>query len=204
MNIKFPKEETRVLEIVRNAILKKDYKTLLEQYDNVLSCSIFINQYSESVLNMYIETLFNIKEYDKLLNFIEELRKKDIESCNWYFYCLIYLVTNKDLYYAKSIINRSKLLKDPSISSLINEEDSNYNMVFNLHCALLETMGPCLILINFINELMMEMYNRKIDDDYVIMRLFDLLNLMYEYSVEESIIETFRTAIESLYEIEIL
>jgi hypothetical protein len=36
------------------------------------------------------------------------------------------------------------------------------------------------------------------------MRLFDLLNLMYEYGVEDKVIDTFRIAIESLYEIEIL
>ena len=68
MNIKFPKEETRVLEIVRNALLKKDYKVLLEQYDNVFNYSMFINQYNEFIINSYVEALFKIKEYDKLLN----------------------------------------------------------------------------------------------------------------------------------------
>ena len=97
MNIKFPKEETRVLEIVRNALLKKDYKVLLEQYDNVFNYSMFINQYNEFIINSYVEALFKIKEYDKLLNLVEHLRSKDMESCNWYFYCLMYLLSNKDL-----------------------------------------------------------------------------------------------------------
>ncbi len=204
MNIKFPKEETRVLEIVRNALLKKDYKVLLEQYDNVFNYSMFINQYNEFIINSYVEALFKIKEYDKLLNLVEHLRSKDMESCNWYFYCLMYLLSNKDLFYAKSIISRSKILKDPSLNCYITEEESNYNMVFNLHYDLLITVGPCLILINFINELMIEVMNKKFDDEYMIMRLFDLLNLMYEYGVDDKVIDTFRIAIESLYEIEIL
>ena len=90
------------------------------------------------------------------------------------------LVARKDIYYAKSLINRSTLLNDQSLKSLINEDDGNYNQLLSLHDSLLYSITPCLIMINFINELLIESFKTKIDEDYIIMRYFDLLNLLFE------------------------
>ena len=45
---------------------------------------------------------------------------------------------------------------------------------------------------------------KKIDEEYIIMRFFDLLNLLYEYSIDEEIIGLFSKTVETIYEIKIV
>jgi hypothetical protein len=59
-------------------------------------------------------------------------------------------------------------------------------------------------MINFINELLIESFKTKIDEDYIIMRYFDLLNLLFEYGVDDEFLDVFRNCLETLYEIDIL
>ena len=98
-------------------------------------------------------------------------------------------------------MDKSKLLSDKSISYLIDKDEANYNAIFNLHYELLDKIGPCLIIINFINELIAESLNKELDDEYLVMRFFDLLNLLFEYGVDEDIIYLFEETIETIYEI---
>lgn len=203
MNIKFPKEEKVILEKIYNAILEKDYNTFLNYYNEVIKHANFYNKYYSSLLNVYVETLFEIKQYDKLIMIVEELRKQNIENCMWYFYVIIYLISQKDFYYAKSIITKSKLLSTDSIKYLINEDDANYNSIISMHLVLLSTVGPCLIIINFLNELLTETLKNDVDDTYILMRFFELLNLLYEYGLDKEIIDIFIKSLEILYEIKI-
>ncbi len=204
MNIKFPKEEIRMIEIIREAILYKKHFVIVEQYDNVINNAKFFKQYYESILNEYLKALFDAREFEKVVCFIEDLKKQNLENCEWYFYAFICLIAKKDIYYIKSLISRSNLLNNESIKHLIDENDANYNYIINLHYDLLMTIGPCLILITFVNELFSESFDIKLEDDYIVMRFFDLLNLLFEYGVEEEIIEIFRNSLETLYEIEIV
>ena len=68
---------------------------------------------------------------------------------------------------------------------------------------MLYSIGPCLIIINFINDLIEENTKSEINKEYILMRLFDLLNLLYESNADDYIIKLFRECIEILYEIEI-
>lgn len=203
MNIKFPKEEKVILEKIYNAILEKDYNNFLNYYNEVIKHANFYNKYYSSLLNAYVETLFEIKQYDKLIMIVEELRKQNIENCMWYFYVIIYLISQKDFYYAKSIITKSKLLSTDSIKYLINEDDASYNSIISMHSVLLSTVGPCLIIINFLNELLTETLKNDVDDTYILMRFFELINLLYEYGLDKEIIDIFIKSLEILYEIKI-
>lgn len=203
MNIKFPKEEIRIIESIRTAIMNEDYSSFLSYYDDIINYSQLYNKYYNSILNIYIETLFKIKEFEKMILLVEELHKQEIENCMWYFYVFAYLIAKKDFYYVKAIISKSKLLASDSVKYLIDGEDVDYNAVFNLHPLILTTLGPCLIIINFLNELLVEVNNIKIDDEYILMRYFDLLNLLYEYGVDKELIDIFIKTIEILYEIKI-
>lgn len=204
MNIKFPKEEIRLIETIRDYILNREYSQLLPLYDDVVKHSKFINQHNVSIINIYFKSLFEMREFEKIICLIEDLKKNDLESCQWYFYGFICLIAKKDLYYAKRFINNSKLFLDESINYLIKDDECNYNLIFSLHSTLLLTIGPCLILINFINELIVESFNQKIDDEYIIMRFFDLLNILYENGIDDEIITIFKETLETLYEIEII
>ena len=204
MNIKFPKQNILFLNEIKKLIINRDYKSLLNEYNNIILNASFLNQYAVDALNNYFDILFDIKEYDKYITLVEELKKKDIENFKWYFYLFTILLHKKDIYYAKSIISRSKILNYSSIKYLISEEEGNYGQVMNLHNLLLQEVGPCLILVNFINELLSESFNMEINDEYIIMRYFDLINLMFEYGMSEDFISIFTNTLETIYEIDIV
>lgn len=204
MNIKFPKQNILFLNEIKKLIINRDYKSLLNEYNNIILNASFLNQYAVDALNNYFDILFDIKEYDKYITLVEELKKQDIENFKWYFYLFTILLHKKDIYYAKSIISRSKILNDSSIKYLISEEEGNYGQVMNLHNLLLQEVGPCLILVNFINELLSESFNMEINDEYIIMRYFDLINLMFEYGMSEDFISIFTNTLETIYEIDIV
>ena len=123
MNIKFPKEQIRVVEEIRNSVIKKSKSLLQEQYDNYLLHSKFLEQYYSSLLDCYIQSLFEIREFETVINIVENLKKQNIESCTWYYYVFAILIAKKDLHYAKSLIRRSTILNDNSIKFMINEPD---------------------------------------------------------------------------------
>lgn len=204
MNLKFPKEEMRLIELIKNCIFEKDYINLLNHYDDLLKHSKFINKHDSTLIDLYFNSLFKMREFEKIICLIEDLKKQELENCSWYFYGFICLIAKRDLYYAKSLIKNSKLLMSESINYLIQDDEANYSSIFSLHYNLLLSIGPCLIVINFINELMIESFNQKIDDEYIVMRFFDLLNLLYENGIDEEIINIFKDTLETLYEIEIL
>lgn len=199
--MKFPKEEIILINKVRNIILTDDCSNIIEIGKEVLEHASFLNKYSKNIIDAYIKKLFECREFESVISFVEDLIKINLEDCNWYYYALASLIANKDLYYAKRLITKSKLLNDKSISYLIDPENANYSAIFNLHYELLDTIGLCLILINFINELITESLNIKMEDEYLIMRFFDLLNLLFEYGLDENIIEQFEKTIKTIYEV---
>lgn len=204
MNIKFPKEETLIVQKIKNAYITHDYDSIIEEYDNVLNYCDFICNYYEDIILILIECLFNRRMFDQIILLVEELRKKEHESCEWYYYAFASLIANEDLYYIKSMIAKSSLLNDNAIKYYINDEGADYASIIGLHYELLNTVGPCLLLINFINEIFVETLNKEISKDYLMMRFFDLLNLLYEYGVEENILDIFKNTIEKIYEIQIM
>ena len=44
----------------------------------------------------------------------------------------------------------------------------------------------------------------EINDEYIIMRYFDLINLLFEYGVSEDLISIFTNTLETIYEIDIV
>ena len=50
MNIKFPKEEIRLIETIRDYILNREYSQLLPLYDDVVKHCKFINQHNVSYI----------------------------------------------------------------------------------------------------------------------------------------------------------
>ena len=204
MNIKFPKEVTRKIEEIKEVIYEKQYSKVLNYYDEIIENAKSINNINQTLITEYIDILFEMRMFEKIISFVEELRKIELENFNWYYYVFVSLIYRKDFYYAKSIILRSKILQEDSIKYLIDENEINLNSVFNLHDSLFKSVAPCLIIINFINELIVEALNKKIDEEYIIMRFFDLLNLLYEYGIDEEIIGLFSKTVETIYEIKIV
>lgn len=202
MNLKFPKEEVIFLETIKEAYENKDFKFIINNEHNIIEKSDFIKKNEDIIFVYLIEAFFNNRLFEKAITVTEELFKKGIEKFECYFYTLASLIAKNDFYYAKSIINRSKILNDETIKNYI-DDDSNYNILLTLHEALFKEVGLCLILVNFINEMIEESLKNKITSDYIIMRYFDLLNLLYEYGIEEIYLNILKNTIEIIYEIQI-
>lgn len=202
MNLKFPKEEVIFLETIKEAYENKDFKFIINNEHNIIEKSDFIKKNEDIIFVYLIEAFFNNRLFEKAITVTEELLKKGIEKFECYFYTLASLIAKNDFYYAKSIINRSKILNDETIKNYI-DDDSNYNILLTLHEALFKEVGLCLILVNFINEMIEESLKNKITSDYIIMRYFDLLNLLYEYGIEEIYLNILKNTIEIIYEIQI-
>ena len=203
MNIIFPKEETQLIHKIKEDYKVHDFESIAKRCDDVLKQSEFLFKYESSILDIFIESLFKVREFEKVVSFVEELRKKDIESFNLTFYALASLLANDNFYYAKSMIKKMKILNDPEVKAYIDEDEADYGRILSLPYQELKSRGPCLILINFINELIAETLKNDVDKEYVMMRCFDLLNLLYEYGLENDIIDIFRNTIEVIYEIQI-
>lgn len=202
MNLKFPKEEVIFIETIKEAYENKDFKFIINNEHNIIEKSDFIKKNEDIIFVYLIEAFFNNRLFEKAITVTEELLKKGIEKFECYFYTLASLIAKNDFYYAKSIINRSKILNDETIKNYI-DDDSNYNILLTLHEALFKEVGLCLILVNFINEMIEESLKNKITSDYIIMRYFDLLNLLYEYGIEEIYLNILKNTIEIIYEIQI-
>lgn len=199
MNIKFPKEEIIFVEKLRNSIIKRD--GIQDIANEVIEHAKFLYQYSQKLLDTYIKTLFELRQFEIVVNITEDLKKQSLEDMQWYYYSFASLIANKDFLYVKRMMKKSEFFSSASIQYLIDPEEAHYNAILNLHPDLFDSVGPCLILVNFVNELIQESLNQDIDDEYLIMRFFDLLNLLYEYSIDEKIIDLFDKTIKSIYEI---
>jgi hypothetical protein len=62
------------------------------------------------------------------------------------------------------MMKKSEFFSSSSIQYLIDPEEAHYNAILNLHPDLFDSVGPCLILVNFVNELIQESLNQDIDD----------------------------------------
>lgn len=201
--MKFPKDEIITLNQINDLLTNQQEVDIPSLSNKIIEYIDFIIKHYPDVIDEYISKLFELRKFDHVINFVDELTKKGLENFNWYYYSLSSLIANNDIYYAKRIIANSKILQDQSLHFLINSEDADYNAIFNLHSTLLETAGPCLILVNFINELLYESLKTNITSDYLIMRFFDLLNLLFEYGVNEEIVKQFDKTVKIIYEIPI-
>ena len=75
MNIKFPKEETLIVQKIKNAYITHDYDSIIEEYDNVLNYCDFICNYYEDIILILIECLFNRRMFDQIILLVEEITK---------------------------------------------------------------------------------------------------------------------------------
>ena len=126
MNIKFPKDETLLLEKIKTLHASKDYSSLIMEYNNIINNCLFISKHFSQGLDLLVEALFKTRNFEKLITCVEEFKKKDLENCSWYFLAFISLVVENDIYYAKRIINKSVLLNDSAIKFYIYDEGADY------------------------------------------------------------------------------
>lgn len=200
--MKFPKEETLIITEINKLYEANKYSSIVKMYDKIVNNIEVIASIDEKCITKVIESLFYSKLFDKIIAFVDGVRNKGFESFNWYFYAFASLLGNEDFYYARSIIKKSQILNDATIQSYLSEDGANYSNILGMNDELLNTAGPCLIMINFLNELIGETLTTFVDKKYVLMRYFDLLNILVEYGASIDLLDMLDNTIKICFDLE--
>lgn len=200
--MKFPKEETLIITEINKLYEVNKYSSIVKMYDKIVDNIEVIASIDEKCITKVIESLFYSKLFDKIIAFVDGIRNKGFESFNWYFYAFASLLGNEDFYYARSIIKKSQILNDATIQSYLSEDGANYSNILGMNEELLNTAGPCLIMINFLNELIGETLTTFVDKKYVLMRYFDLLNILVEYGASIDLLDMLDNTIKICFDLE--
>ncbi len=202
MNIKFPKDEVQIINDIEKMFNVNNYSGIVKQYNKIIDNIDMVLNIKPNTINIIIESLFYCRQFDTIITFVESLRNKGFEDFLWYFYAFASIIGNDDIYLAKTILKKSKLLNDPDIQFYYSEDGANYVNILGMNDCILEKQGPCLIMINFINDLIYESLQKAIDAEYVIMRAFDLINILCEDGASQELIELFINTLQIIFEID--
>lgn len=121
------------------------------------------------------------EEYEKCIDDFKEEIKEDKENYNDAFYMLASILASNEIYLGLSIIKKSKLLNQESITSYLDKEGANLvNLVVEG-----DEVKKVAILLMFIN-------NHKdcdINDTEVYLSYFEMIDSLYEIGYSNRIIK---------------
>lgn len=185
--IKFPKNKVNLMNKVYDAYNDEDYRLVLSYKNEVLE---YFDEYQEEeVFQIICESYFELSAFEECVSFGEQLIKLGYEDFEVYFYMIASLIALVDIFKAKSLIMRSKLLNEEGVAFYHSKDGANYSNIISLSDELFEQAAPCLLLVNYINEVSREIAGDiEIDKEYLLFRMFDLINLIYELGYESEII----------------
>lgn len=200
--LKFPKEKTKIINGFKEAYDFDNFQKAVTYKDEILNNFEILK--NEGIFEKLLESLFELHAFEEVITVGEQLRKLQYESFDLYYYMLASYISLVDLYGAKSLIKRSKLLNDDTIKFYYETDGANYSNILSLSDYLFERAAPCLLIVNFINEVFKEVAgNIENDSEYLLYRFFDLLNMIYELGYDEWIILRLERALKLIFEIEI-
>ncbi|HHU55695.1 MAG TPA: hypothetical protein GXZ48_03270 [Acholeplasmataceae bacterium] len=200
--IKFPKEKTKIINSFNDAYFREDFQKAASYKDDIINNFDILK--NENIFDKLLESLFEIYAFNEIIIIGERLRNFKYESFDLYYYMLLSYVSLVDLYGAKSLIKRSKLLNNESIKYYYEIDGANYSNILGLSEVLFMKAAPCLLIVNYINEVFKETIgNYKIDREYLLYRFFDLINMIYELGYDGWIILRLEKALKIIFEIDI-
>lgn len=200
--IKFPKEKTQLINRVYDAYEEENYQLIFSYKDEILSNFKILTE--EKVFDILLEATFNLYLFEDVILLTDELVKLGYESFDLYYYALLAYLALVDIYQAKNLIRRSKLLNEEGIKYYYTHEGANYSNILNLNEGLFFLAAPCLVIVNFINEVASEMAgNIEIDHEYLLYRFFDLVNVLFELGYDDEILEMFEKALKIVFQLEV-
>lgn len=200
--IKFPKEKTKIINSFNDAYYMEDFLKAITYKDDILNNFEILK--SDDIFEKLLESYLELSAFDDAIIIGEELRKRKYESFDLYYYMLLSFISVNDLYGAKSLIKRSKLLNNESIKFYYEVDGANFTNILSLSDLLFEKAAPCLLIVNFINEVFKEVIgNYDNDREYLLYRFFDFINMIYELGYDEWIILRLERALKIIFEIDI-
>lgn len=200
--IRFPKEKIKFANTIQEAFNNKDYKFVISNKQEIIdNANIYLDT---KTIDILVESYFESGYFDDVVTIYDELIKKDIESFDMIYHTLLSYLSYMDIYQARSLIKRSKLLNNELIKQFYINDGANYTAVINLNDKQFNQMGYCLIIVIFIVELSKEMINTlSIDSRYVFLRYFDMVNTVYELSGDTDLAQELARVLNRLFQIEV-
>ena len=183
----FLKEESLFISKINSLFNNKDYLSIAALRHKVFD-NIDLYKKTE-VIYQVASALFFGRFFEETISFIDELRKKEVETMLYSFYYLASCLALDDINLAKSYLKRSKLLNDNYVNEMIMEDGANYSNILNA-----ENVDdiPCLLLINYIKE-----YDKEGKDvekefkqeDIRIYKYFEMIDNMYLLNYDSEIVD---------------
>lgn len=198
--MKFPKERVVINTKIKELYEKKDFFEIVKMKDEIFANVKILDDYA---FHMLIKSAFVLGDFDQVIIIYTELFKRKMESFTLTYYGLLGFLANVDIYQALSYIKRSELLNQSAVKEYFIKDGANYSNI--LFLSKIDVYGTLtLVLINFINGLAKEVVgNKELDSEYILFRLFDLINMLYEIGYPDAIIEKLTIALKVIFNLEI-
>ncbi len=198
--MKFPKEQARTNIKINEYLNKEDYISIYNMKDEILTNYQELNNFAFDNL---VKSCFFLKKYDQVVILYFEFLKKEIETYSIVYYTILALIANIDIYQALSIINKSKLLKQEQLQIYFEIDGANYLNLIKSN-KLLEEEQLAILVVNFLKGISRELANNiELDQEYILFRFFDLINMLYEIGYPDGIITKLIFALKIIFNIEI-
>ena len=200
--IKFPKEKIQLVNRIYDAYELDNNQLIYSLKDEILANLNLLSD--EKVLDILLEATFNLYLFEDVIMLGDELIKQNYESFDLYYYSLLSYIALVDIYQAKNLIRRSKLLNTEGIKYYYSHEGANYSNILGLSYGLFEQAALCLLIINFVCEVSSEMAgNISVDQEYLLYRFFDLINMVYELGYDDDVIIELERVLKIVFQLEV-
>lgn len=200
--IKFPKDKVHFANKIKEAFNTKNYKFVTGFKQEILdNATVYLDT---GIIDLLVEAYFEQGYFDDVVLVFDHLFHKAIETFDMIYHTLLSYLSYMDIYQARALIKKSKLLNKESIKQHFIDDGANYTKVIGLSDKQFNEMGYCLIIVIFINELSKEMISSvTIDSRYMFLRYFDMVNTVYELSGDENLVTELARVLNWLFQIEV-
>ncbi|HHX80261.1 MAG TPA: hypothetical protein GX692_04265 [Acholeplasmataceae bacterium] len=194
--MKFPKEKVLIMQEINDCLACDDFFGIFKLKDKILESS---DQLERKIFDDLLFATFVIGNFDDVVLIASELKRKGIETYPTLYYTLLALIANEDLFQAVSIIKNSKILNNPEIKSLYQEDGANYSNLL-AYAERYPNFSLLLLMVNYVNGIIREINGTKdINRDYLLFRFFDLINLIYELGYPLKIIQELSSVMKVIF-----
>jgi hypothetical protein len=185
-------EQIQLAKRIDHLMQENDFASVFQLRFQVLSQWDRVSQWDNKMklsIDKVLMAGFVLKQFKHTLIFGQQLLAKNYESMEMLYYLLLSALGERDLYLALSLIKNSKILNEPEIAEYHVWENTNYTNILMLPIHSLYSRLT-LVLMVFCEGLGREQsYGSNQDANYLYVRWFDLLNMLYEMGYPEEMME---------------
>ncbi len=198
--MKFPKLKAQLTIKIDSLLKENDYQSIYKLKEEILNELEDLDNYC---FNSLVKSSFYLRKYDQVIILYFEFLKNNIETDEILYYTLLAHIALVDIYQALSIINKSSILNDSSILEYLEVDGANYSNLIKTN-KLAKEKQLVILITNFIKGIARELANNiTIDQEYILLRLFDLINTLYEIGYYDELIQELLDVLKIIFELDI-